>query len=166
MRQDPDKVESGINGLRFFNAYVNHSSAITGAEAKAIADIQQQKPVDIPDVIFWECLRMTDEQLRDNHKLLGLKTEGDLQSVIDYKNEYVKLDEPPNPGIFSFEEAMRVLNPGQASGHVLALKEAWKKEGELDAASRLFDPKLLITAGISFAAIAMGSAIAYMIISN
>ena len=85
MRQDPDKIESGINGLRFFNCYVDHSSAITGAEAKAIADIQQQKPAGISDVVFWECLRMTNKQLRNNHKVLGLVTEEDLQNIIDYK---------------------------------------------------------------------------------
>ena len=164
MRQDPDKIESGINGLRFFNCYVNHSSAITGAEAKAIADIQQQKPVDIPDVVFWECLRMNDEQLRDNYKVLDFKTEEELKSIIDYKNKYIKRDVPPSPGIFSFEEAMRVVNPGQAAGLVLALKEAWKKAGALDSLSK-FDAKMLITAGIAFAAIAIGGAVAYTMIT-
>ena len=164
MRKDPDKTETGINGLRFFNCYVNHSSTVTGAEAKAIADIHQQKPVDIPDVVFWECLRMSDEQLRNNHKILGIETEEDLRSVIEYKNKYVKQDEPISPGIFSFEEAMRVLNPGQAAGHVLALKEAWKREGELNNLSK-FDAKLLITAGIAFAAIAIGGAVAYTMIT-
>jgi len=166
MRKEADKVESGIDGLRWIHCYVNHSSTITGAEAKAIAELHEERPVVIDERVFWECLRMDNKQLRENHKVLGINTEEELAAVIAYKAEHIKAAVPPKPGIFSFEEAMRALNPGQAAGHVLNLKNAWKREGALESMSQKFDAKIVLTAAVALAGVIMAGAIAFMIIKD
>ena len=153
--------------LRVFNAFVDHTEAVTAAQVKAISDLSKtkyEKDVDIEEEKWWEILRMSEQELRNNAELLGIEREEELQEILKFKMDEIE-NKPITDGVFSFQEAMKVLNPAHSAGHLLNLQSAWFKKG----AAGLWDEmkwRIIIIAAVAFAIIAVAAALAFTMIKG
>ena len=145
--------------LTVFNVFSDHVESITPLQAKAIPELSDLRPEGVAEEIWWEVVRMSEQELRNNAKLLDIETEEEMEAILELKRTKI---EPlkVRSGTFAFQEAMKVLNPAHSAGHLLNLQSAWFKKG---AAGMLDESKLkiIIFAAVAFAIIIMSSVIAF-----
>ena len=154
-----DVMQHSGDGLTLFNVFSDHVEAITPLQAKAIPGLAELRPSGVSEEIWWEVVRMNEQELRNNAELLGIKSEEELEEILKLKRDEIEPIKVKS-GTFAFQQAMKVLNPAHSAGHLLNLQSAWFKKG---AAGMLDESKLkiIIFAAVAFAIIIMSSVIAF-----
>jgi hypothetical protein len=162
---DPE-ADSGLmyhsGSLKVFFSIKDHAEVITPEQAMAINSLLSLKPESVEESRWWEIIRMTKEELKENMALLNIKEEAEIEQIERWKNQVIKKERIHN-GPFAFDPALEVLNPAHSSGHLQNLQSAWFKKGSfgnIDQTKLMFYGVL----GFIFFMGTLGIALAYQMI--